>query len=34
MKNEQQQLPTKEFIREKEKQIQEARDHEFTPVNK
>ncbi|ORX48675.1 plus-3-domain-containing protein [Piromyces finnis] len=31
MKNEQQQLPSKDFIREKEKQIQEARDHEFTP---
>jgi len=30
MKNEQQQLPTKEFIKEKEQQIQEARNHKFT----
>jgi len=30
MKNEQQTLPTKDFIREKEQQIQEARNHKFT----
>jgi len=30
MKNEQQQLPTKDFIREKGQQIQEARNHKFT----
>jgi len=32
MKNEQQTLPTKDFIREKEQQIQEARNHKFTGV--
>ncbi|ORX84697.1 plus-3-domain-containing protein [Anaeromyces robustus] len=30
MKNEQQQLPTKDFVKEKKQQIQEARDHKFT----
>jgi hypothetical protein len=30
MKNEQQQLPTKEFIKEKQQQIKEAREHKLT----
>jgi len=30
MKNEQQQLPSKEFIKEKHQQIEEARNHKFT----
>ncbi|ORY34491.1 plus-3-domain-containing protein [Neocallimastix californiae] len=30
MKNEQQKLPTKEFIKEKQEQIEEARNHTFT----
>jgi len=32
MKNEQQKLPTKEFIKEKQEQIEEARNHTFTGV--
>jgi len=32
MKNEQQQLPTKEFIKEKQQQIKEAREHKLTGV--